>query len=307
MSKVAFCFPGQGSQRVGMGQALAQAFPESAAIYEESSERLGYDLARMCFDGPLEELSESEEHPACRWLRRRSPHCGPWSRGWAWRPTWSSVTASASTRAIAAGRLASASATSSTSSASGAWRWLESRAPRARWRPYWGCQSTLEPIYRAPAPRRRYVWARQLQTAQDSSVISGVSPASAVPNEKGEGAGREGGSAYGCRAPSTARSFSPMPPTVLEPCSAVSFPRAGDEVHEHRVEQARDRRPGAWTAGRAADRAGAVHPGHPGPVVAERPCRTFVELGSGSVLAGLVRRIDDSVTAIAILPRPTCT
>ena len=60
MSKVAFCFPGQGSQRVGMGQALAEAFPESAAVYEEASDRLGFDLARMCFDGPLEELSETQ-------------------------------------------------------------------------------------------------------------------------------------------------------------------------------------------------------------------------------------------------------
>jgi [acyl-carrier-protein] S-malonyltransferase len=60
MSKIAFCFPGQGSQRVGMGRDLALAFPEAAAVFEESSDELGFDLARLCFEGPMEELSRTE-------------------------------------------------------------------------------------------------------------------------------------------------------------------------------------------------------------------------------------------------------
>ncbi len=60
MSKIAFCFPGQGSQRVGMGRDLAESFPESAAVFEEASDELGFDLARVCFEGPLEELSQTE-------------------------------------------------------------------------------------------------------------------------------------------------------------------------------------------------------------------------------------------------------
>lgn len=60
MSKVAFCFPGQGSQRVGMGFELVSAFPESAAVFDAASERLGFDLRPVCFDGPLEELSQTE-------------------------------------------------------------------------------------------------------------------------------------------------------------------------------------------------------------------------------------------------------
>ena len=53
---VAFVFPGQGSQQVGMGRALAEAFPESRQVFEEADSALGFDLARLCFDGPEGDL-----------------------------------------------------------------------------------------------------------------------------------------------------------------------------------------------------------------------------------------------------------
>jgi len=53
---LAFVFPGQGSQKVGMGQALALAFPESKAVFEEADDALGMALSRLCFFGPEEEL-----------------------------------------------------------------------------------------------------------------------------------------------------------------------------------------------------------------------------------------------------------
>ncbi len=53
----AFIFPGQGSQAVGMGRALADASPVARALFEEVDDALGQNLARLMFDGPDEELT----------------------------------------------------------------------------------------------------------------------------------------------------------------------------------------------------------------------------------------------------------
>lgn len=53
---VAFVFPGQGSQRVGMGKALAEAFPESRAVFETADRALGFPLSTLCFEGPESDL-----------------------------------------------------------------------------------------------------------------------------------------------------------------------------------------------------------------------------------------------------------
>ena len=60
-SGVGFVFPGQGSQSVGMGKALCDAFPHLAQIYEEASAILGYDIAALCFNGPAETLNLTEQ------------------------------------------------------------------------------------------------------------------------------------------------------------------------------------------------------------------------------------------------------
>jgi [acyl-carrier-protein] S-malonyltransferase len=54
--KVAFLFPGQGAQKVGMGSALAHEFEPSRRVFEEADEALGFALSRLCFEGPEEEL-----------------------------------------------------------------------------------------------------------------------------------------------------------------------------------------------------------------------------------------------------------
>lgn len=60
MTKKAFTFPGQGSQSVGMGKALAEAFPEAKAVFDEVDEALGVKLSATMFEGPEDTLRLTE-------------------------------------------------------------------------------------------------------------------------------------------------------------------------------------------------------------------------------------------------------
>jgi [acyl-carrier-protein] S-malonyltransferase len=65
MSKIAFCFPGQGSLEAGMGREIAYHDPVAMRVFDEGSEAAGIDLRRLCFDAPLEELVKTEvQQPA---------------------------------------------------------------------------------------------------------------------------------------------------------------------------------------------------------------------------------------------------
>ncbi len=56
MAKVAFVFPGQGSQFAGMGKDLAERYPEAREVFERVDAALGEPLSRLCFEGPEEHL-----------------------------------------------------------------------------------------------------------------------------------------------------------------------------------------------------------------------------------------------------------
>lgn len=81
-SRIAFLFPGQGAQFVGMGKSLYESLPVARQLYERAEGVLGYDLAAVCFEGPAESLDSTvHSQPglfvtslaALEWLRGHQP------------------------------------------------------------------------------------------------------------------------------------------------------------------------------------------------------------------------------------------
>ncbi|WP_437202402.1 ACP S-malonyltransferase [Planctomicrobium sp. SH664] len=59
MSRIGFLFPGQGAQHVGMGKQLVEQYPQARQLFDQANEILGYDLAKICFEGPTSQLDST--------------------------------------------------------------------------------------------------------------------------------------------------------------------------------------------------------------------------------------------------------
>ena len=59
-SNIAFLFPGQGSQSIGMGKELADKYAIARQTFDEADEALGYKLSQLCFEGPEDQLRLTE-------------------------------------------------------------------------------------------------------------------------------------------------------------------------------------------------------------------------------------------------------
>lgn len=60
MSRIAFLFPGQGAQTVGMGRELDRDLPAARSLFDQANEILGFDLRQICFEGPVEALNATD-------------------------------------------------------------------------------------------------------------------------------------------------------------------------------------------------------------------------------------------------------
>ncbi len=84
MTALVCVFPGQGSQFVGMGKDLYNADADVRTLYQEANEALGYDLQRLCFEGPEDELCLTQNtqpailvHSIAAWTIIRKGNCEP--------------------------------------------------------------------------------------------------------------------------------------------------------------------------------------------------------------------------------------
>jgi len=65
MSKIAFLFPGQGAQIVGMGKEIYETYDLAREFFDHACELVDFDMKALCFDGPIEQLSQTEYTQAC--------------------------------------------------------------------------------------------------------------------------------------------------------------------------------------------------------------------------------------------------
>src|SRR5208337_4358533 len=156
-SQIAFLFPGQGSQSVGMSKELADNYPVARRTFEEADEALGCKLSQVCFEGPEDKLKLTEiTQPAiltasvAAWRVLQEKGLKPDSVAGHSLGEYSAH--------VAAGTLAFADAVRTVRNRG---KYMQEAVPVAlvRWQRFWGCRSTRSA--KLPRMRRREKFARQ--------------------------------------------------------------------------------------------------------------------------------------------------
>ena len=293
MTKVAFCFPGQGSLEEGMGREIAEAFPAAREVYRIGSEATGLDLEELCFSTPLEKLVETEvQQPALvatslailAAMRERGLEpdvvVGHSVGEFAALAAAGSLETGAAIGLVRERGLAMAEAARQRPGRDGG-------DPRSRRR---GGREAL------PQDRRRV--AGELQLPGTDRRLGRARGGRGVLRRGREPRRPTSRDAQGLgRVPQPARRESGGP--AAPGARARALRRAALAVHVHRDREDRACAEDRGAARRPADRARAVHAGGDASSSA-RGATTFVEVGPGNVLSGLVKRIDRGVKTMSV-------
>jgi [acyl-carrier-protein] S-malonyltransferase len=296
---IAFVFPGQGAQKVGMGKALADAFPICRQAFEEADAALGEPLSRLCFDGPEDQLLLTEHtQPA---ILAASVAAARLVESKGVRPAFAAGHSLGEYSAhVAAGTLSFADALRTVRRRG---QFMQEAVPVGE-----GAMSAVlglddEPIALACAEAERTLPGRVVSPANLNApgqvVIAGHADAVARAGELVRAAGAKRVVSLAVSAPFHCALMKPAE-TRLAPV-LLALPTSEPRVPVVANVDAEPKRT-------AADSIDALIRQVSCPVrwqdvvtrlIAEG-VRTFVELGPGTVLAGLIKKIDRSVTVASV-------
>jgi [acyl-carrier-protein] S-malonyltransferase len=296
---IAFLFPGQGSQKVGMGQALAERFPICRETFAEADAALGEPLSALCFEGPEDRLQLTENtQPAilvmstavCRLVESEGV-----------RPAFAAGHSLGEYSAhVAAGTLSFADALRTVRRRG---RYMQEAVPVGQGAMAAVLMLDADAVARACEQASAELGGRIVTPANLNApgqvVIAGHADAVALAGEKAKALGARRVIPLAVSAPFHCALMKPAEERLAADLRALAVQDpAVPVVANVDAEPKRD----------AASAVGALIRQVSSPVRWEQVvqrlladgARTFVELGPGAVLTGLVKKIDRSVTALAI-------
>ena len=295
---IAFVFPGQGAQKVGMGKALAEAFPVCRDAFDEADAALGESMSGLCFEGPADRLLAHREHAAGN---SRGERCGvaPGDS----RALRASFAAGHSLGSIPRTwlpvRYPSRMPCARCGAAGGICR-KRCRLAKARWPRSWGWTRRA---LRAPARHRGGAGGRVVSPANLNApgqvVIAGHADAVARAGERAKELGAKRAIPLAVSAPFHCALMKPAEDRLAPELRAITASNPVIPVVANvDAEPKRD----------AAASIDALIRQVSSPVRWEQVVRrliaegatTFVELGPGAVLAGLIKKIDRGVQVMSV-------